>query len=1258
MSFTSRLVARLAASLTVFGALALVPGARMSAQTPVQSGSVVPVTHAMWNQIDKVLVAKNGSVLFLDWASSALYQLSPGQTTFTTVASGSPLEASGTYWNSGMTLDAKDTLYITDRYGSAHFFRIPYNPKTGTWDFTTANVWGATIGNGTVSLNTYDVAFIDSSARDGSGQLVVSTELNGQIYTVPVDNQGNWGNVTVLVSGLKARATHIAADENGNVFFTEDEGTGPANRVTGVFLIPAGKNGIKGAGDGTAEAQCTRLDTGNTGQFSGISLDSADNIYLTSQSDGNGGAYNATLRLPNISGSAVGVTASSFDFSQATVLTPVQASAPMAVDPRGYFWIPTATNGWTPNGSLPYPGTLNVVLWQPGGANAGISPVGTTSTPTTVYFSFSQAETPGGLAIQQPGTGSDFVASQTNPLVDPTATPPQTPCAAGKLYVAFTSCPYFVALDPRSVGPVAAKLVMQDSTGATIPGSLTYLNGIGQGAAAALLVPTGQVTIGSGFSSPQQVTGDNSGNVYVADSGLGKVLEYPANSTTAAAGKSIGTGLTSPTGVSVDGAGDVYIGDAGKVYMIPFTNGALNAAAQTTLVSGLGTNLRLAAGLDGNVYVADPDNARVIELFNTPSNDAVNGYTVVGSGFTKPSAVAIDNNGNLYVGDGSTLSEINGIFGGSPAAITKNISGTITGIAVDPSGSINVAATGGITHIPNTGGALSVNGAVALDSGVITSPNGLGIDGFGNLFVSDLTGGTPKLQQITLGASVDFGQVSPFVPSNPVDVSVFDIGNAPLTFTAAPTFGGTDGADFSLTQATQNGCDVTGGTPVAPGAACILDPQVTASADGTRSGTMTVTTNAVNAPSITSSLTAVAVNNLERSAVTLTINPTTTSYPGSTTATVTVAPTVSTAVPTGQVILTLINQNAKLNQSTTLPAGTLANGSVTFNVKGVLGGTYTVKAVYHGDANFSGGLATQTLTVTQAAPTVMLTNPANIKAIQGTYYVPLGKSVNLTASVASPNGTPTGNITFTSNGKVADPSQDPVKLDASGQAVFATANLVAGTYSLKATYNGDQNFAAASSAVVNFVVLDQSVLLSADPASVTVKNGSAVTTTLTITSLVGYSATNASAGGVFLACDNTTVPKYSECTFDVQQVTVAAGGTSTTHMTLSTNLPVNTAVVRTNDRPLWFAGVLGLGLLGLGAGRRRRWHGLSLLGGLLLLVGMSAAVTGCTNSGYTHTPDSPHLVTPAGMYNVRVYATDPMTRRTVSLAYTLPVTVQ
>ncbi|MEO7043292.1 MAG: Ig-like domain repeat protein [Gemmatimonadaceae bacterium] len=1229
-----------------------------TAQTPVTSGSPIPVTHATWGQIMKVQVAKNGSVVFLDWSTSGLYQLSPGKTTFTTIASGSPLEASGTYWNSGLTMDAKDTIYIADRYGNAHFFRIPYNPADGTWDFTSGNAWGATIGGG---LNTFDVAFINSAAADGSGTLVVSTETSPSIFTVPVDNQGNWGTAVTVVKGLKAKAAHITADVNGNIYFLEDNGVSASSRVTGIFFIPAGKTGITGAGDGTAEAQISRIDpSSNTAQFSGITLDPAGNIYLDSQSDSNGGAFNGELMIPNVSGSPVGVGVTSFDFNKATFLAPVQSSATMAVDPRGYLWIPTSTSGWNPPGSTTYPGTNNVVLWAMGSANLAASPVGKAGAAGTVFFNFSTAVTPGKFVFSQPGGGSDFVAA-SNPIADPNATTPQLPCTPGTLYPGQTSCPFWVSLNPRLPGAVSGELAMLDATNAVIPQSTTYLSGIGQGPDISLLIPGAQTALATGLVAPQQVAADALGNAYVADSSQGKVLMFAASATPPTAGVSIGTGLSAPTGVAVDGAGDVYIADSGKVIEIPFVNGALNTTGQTTLQSGLGTNLRLAADGSGNVFVTDPDHSRVVKISNPLTSTVASGLVTVGSGFTKPSAIKTDSAGDIFVADGTTLSEITAPFYGPPVAITNSLASPVTGLAVDPSGSVDVAQAGGILHIPSTGGTLSANSAVAI-GGAVTKPNGLAIDSRGNLYVSDLTGTTPNLRLLSLNGAVDFGQVSPFVPSNPVDVTVFNIGNASLSISPDPTFSGTNASEFATTAATQNGCDTTGATPVTAGSSCIIDVTLTATDVGTRSGTMTVTSNAANASSVTASLTGTGVNNLERSKVVLALNPSTgVSYPGSTVATVTVSPTVSTTTPTGQVILTLINQNAKLHQTTVYPAGTLsAAGVATFNLTGILGGTYTVQAVYHGDSQFSGGLVTTTLTVAQAAPTVTLSQPTNITPVLGVYYVPLGSNTTLQAAVTSSKGTPTGSVIFMNGSKVADSTQASTTLDANGKATFTTGNLPTGTYTLTAVYSSDQNFSAATSPVITFQVIPPSLIITANPPSLTVTAGIPAQTVLTLTSLVGYEATNTEYGGVNIFCDNTTVPKYSECTFDVPQVQILAGKTATTTLTLSSNLPVNIGAVRSGPSEVVFAGILGLGLLGLAFRRKATRHraGLTIACMMLVLAGTVMSVSGCTNSGYTTTPPSPHVVTPSGSYNVRIYATDPHDGTVKTLAFTLPVTVK
>jgi hypothetical protein len=424
---------------------------------------------------------------------------------------------------------------------------------------------------------------------------------------------------------------------------------------------------------------------------------------------------------------------------------------------------------------------------------------------------------------------------------------------------------------------------------------------------------------------------------------------------------------------------------------------------------------------------------------------------------------------------------------------------------------------------------------------------------------------------------------------------------------------------------------------------------------------MTVTSNAINAASVTASLTATASSTLETPSLTLVVTPLTgITYPGSVSVKATVAPTKSTTTPTGQVILTLINQNAKLNQSTTLPAGNLVNGVVTFSLTGILGGTYTVKAVYHGDTNFGGNLATTTITVAQATPTVALTQPSNITAINGVYYVPVGSNTTLKASVTSSIGTPTGSVIFKNGSAVADAKQPSTTLDANGNATFTTNNLPAGTYTLTAVYSSDQNFSAVTSPVVTFQVIPPSLLITANPTSLTVKAGVPGQTVLTVQSLVGYEATNNEFGGVYIACDNTTVPKYSECTFDVPQVQILANKAATTTLTLSTNLPVNISAIQPSRSPFLYAGLFGLGVLGLAFRRRtivyRKAISLSALA--LLMASAVMGLSGCTNSGYTVTPPAPHVVTPAGTYIVKLYATDPHDGTVKSLPATFTVIVQ
>ena len=255
----------------------------------------------------------------------------------------------------------------------------------------------------------------------------------------------------------------------------------------------------------------------------------------------------------------------------------------------------------------------------------------------------------------------------------------------------------------------------------------------------------------------------------------------------------------------------------------------------------------------------------------------------------------------------------------------------VTGLAVDPSGSVYVAQSGGILRIPMTSSGLNANNAASIDNTSVTAPTGLGLDALGNLYVTANsysvttinTSGTP-LGPVTntvntpnvlmlANAALNFGIVDTATTTDPIDISVFNIGNAPLMFSAttAPIFSGTNASDYAIEQDGQNPCDVSGATSIDAGTACTLGVTVTAANNGLSQASMSFATTAINAPTSSATLEAYSENNLCRTSTTITLNPSTgVVYPGSTSVAATVAaldPTCSPGnTPTGgKISLTL-----------------------------------------------------------------------------------------------------------------------------------------------------------------------------------------------------------------------------------------------------------------------------------------------------------------------------------------------------------------
>ncbi len=286
-------------------------------------------------------------------------------------------------------------------------------------------------------------------------------------------------------------------------------------------------------------------------------------------------------------------------------------------------------------------------------------------------------------------------------------------------------------------------------------------------------------------NSPAGLVFDSSGNLWVADTGNNRVLEYTAPlSTDEAASLVLGqpnfttftntttaTGLHWPTGLAFDLSGNLWVVDQANnrvlEYKKPFSNGeaaslVLGQPNFTTYASALtATGLHVPASLkfdsSGNLWVVDEYNDRVLE-YTAPFSTGEAATTVIGepdfttrtstltsTGFMGPYGLAFDLSGNLWVADQ---------FGNRVLEFLKG-----TGFANGE------AATTVI------GQSRFTTGTSALTATGLNNPNGIGFDSSGNLWVVDF------LNNRVLG----YSSTQATVPEFPIVAILLVIGFASMT---------------------------------------------------------------------------------------------------------------------------------------------------------------------------------------------------------------------------------------------------------------------------------------------------------------------------------------------------------------------------------------------------------------------------------------------------------------------------------------------
>lgn len=169
------------------------------------------------------------------------------------------------------------------------------------------------------------------------------------------------------------------------------------------------------------------------------------------------------------------------------------------------------------------------------------------------------------------------------------------------------------------------------------------------------------------LSVPSGVALDSAGNLYIADTGNGRIRKVDKNGiiTTVAGrgqGSLLGDGgpatdaqLANPSDVAVDMAGNIYIADFGNHALRKVdTSGTIRS------VGGIAAAVALAADNAGNLFIGGGDRVYKLDESGKVTTYAGGGGDITGDnipalsiGFGTVEGVAVDGAGNLYIADNS-----------------------------------------------------------------------------------------------------------------------------------------------------------------------------------------------------------------------------------------------------------------------------------------------------------------------------------------------------------------------------------------------------------------------------------------------------------------------------------------------------------------------------------------------------------------------------------------------------------------------------
>jgi len=353
--------------------------------------------------------------------------------------------------------------------------------------------------------------------------------------------------------------------------------------------------------------------------------------------------------------------------------------------------------------------------------------------------------------------------------------------------------------------------------------------------------------------APSGVTGDSSGNLYIADTLNNRIRKVDVSgkiSTVAGTGTggymgdgvaATSTWLNRPKGVAVDSSGNLYIADtwnnrirkvdvSGEISTVAGTGyGSYSGDGGPATSAALNEPGAVAVDSSGNLYIADSSNHRIRKVDVSGKISTVAGTGVFGNSgdggdaasaqISYPLGITVDGGENLYFASENQIRKVDasgkiskvagldkyGFSGDGGPAITSELFRP-QGVAVDSSGNLYIAdflnyrirkvdTSGKISTVAGTGRPnYSGDGGPATGAD-LSGPSGIAVDSSGNVYFAD--NNTHRVRKLSLTAQT----VSAFAASSIPRVGMDDT----ITLTVKNAQGNTDTSFNGVHEVTVSG---------------------------------------------------------------------------------------------------------------------------------------------------------------------------------------------------------------------------------------------------------------------------------------------------------------------------------------------------------------------------------------------------------------------------------------------------------------------